>query len=507
MALNLLRNSRLLFTTAVDGTTGVIGATVANTNTFEIQVLEGFSFSQNTNSETVTLNEAGSSPNRGQRSFNTSLAPVDFSFSTYIRPKLVSSEVKCEESVLWNALLGVEATTTTPGTITATTVTAPTYSNTTGVLSINGTGLAVVGAPTTPTFVVGDYVIVSGISSTDTTSGDVLAFNQPGKVLSIGATAITIQLLNPSTSAATGTLSTSAAALKLYKSAWAPVLTAAAGATPQAFSLASTHTSNDNTLVKFGLLVVVDNVTYAVDNCALNQVTIDFGLDGIATAQWTGQATIMRQLATSVVLGAGTISTGSVTGNFTQKVTDAGYITNKLSTVKLKTVKALLDGAGATKSSAGTEYFVALTGGSLTINNNISYITPMVLGVVNTPVAYYTGTRAISGSLTAYLNTGTLSGTVTRGTGTLLQDMLDSATGTIEPMFGLTLAIGGSGNKLRVEMEMPTTSISIPSIGTDQVVTTTINFTAQPTADGATGSNKAYDVTGTNELFVRYFHS
>jgi len=41
-------------------------------------------FSQNTSVDTVTLNEAGAAPVRGQRSFNTALEPVDFSFSTYI---------------------------------------------------------------------------------------------------------------------------------------------------------------------------------------------------------------------------------------------------------------------------------------------------------------------------------------------------------------------------------------------------------------------------------------
>lgn len=502
MALNLLRNSRLFFTTSVNATSGLVGTSGTSADTFEVQVLDGFSFSQNTNNETVTINEAGSAPNRGQRSFNTSLAPVDFSFSTYVRPKLVSTEVKCEESVLWNALLGSEASTITAGTITATTVTAPTYANSTGILSINGTVMAAV------SFVVGDYVIISGITSADTTTADVIAFNQPARVLTISATAITLQLQNPPSTAALGTLTTSAAALKLYKSAWAPAVLGAAAATQQAFSLASTHTSNDNTLVKFGLLIVVDNVTYAIDNCALNQASIDFGLDGIATIQWTGQATAMRQLTTSITTPtAGTFTGASFTGGYTQKVTDAAYITNKLSTVTLKTVKALLDGTGASKSAAGTQYFVALTGGNVTINNNITYITPSVLGIVNSPIAYYTGTRAISGNLTAYLNTGTLSGTVTKGTGALLQDMLDSATGTIEPMFSLELDIGGSANKLRVEMEMPSASITIPSLSTDQVITTTINFTAQPTAAGATGSSKAYDVTSTNELFVRYYHS
>ena len=61
-----------------------IGSTV-----WKIPVLEGFSFSQATNTSEITLSEmestAGTS-RRGRRAFNDSLAPVDFSFSTYIRP-------------------------------------------------------------------------------------------------------------------------------------------------------------------------------------------------------------------------------------------------------------------------------------------------------------------------------------------------------------------------------------------------------------------------------------
>ena len=126
MALNLVRNSKVFFTTNVNASTGVINpastTAFSNTNTFEIQVLDGFTFSQNANNETVTLNEAGLTPVRGQRSFNTSLAPVDFSFSTYIRPRLNGSVVTAEESVLWNALFSAENI-ATPSSITGAIVT------------------------------------------------------------------------------------------------------------------------------------------------------------------------------------------------------------------------------------------------------------------------------------------------------------------------------------------------------------------------------------------------
>src|SRR5210317_841206 len=56
---------------------------------WEMPVLDGFSFSQATNSSEVTLNEMESSAGvsrRGRRAFNDSLAPADWSFSTYMRP-------------------------------------------------------------------------------------------------------------------------------------------------------------------------------------------------------------------------------------------------------------------------------------------------------------------------------------------------------------------------------------------------------------------------------------
>ena len=61
----------------------------SSTGVFEVPVLDGFSFSQAQNSTEVTLaemeNSAGVSK-RGRRVFNDSLAPVEWSFSTYVRP-------------------------------------------------------------------------------------------------------------------------------------------------------------------------------------------------------------------------------------------------------------------------------------------------------------------------------------------------------------------------------------------------------------------------------------
>jgi len=58
---------------------------------WEIPVLDGFSFSQASNSTEITINEAENSAGESKRArqlFNDSLAPAEFSFSTYMRPFL-----------------------------------------------------------------------------------------------------------------------------------------------------------------------------------------------------------------------------------------------------------------------------------------------------------------------------------------------------------------------------------------------------------------------------------
>ena len=373
MSFNLIRNSRMFFTTNVNAETGVVAATgFDTTNTFEIQVQDGFSFSQNTTSETVTLMEGGAAPVRGQRSFNTALDPVDFSFSTYIRPADGGTNITAEEGVLWNALLGTTA--------------------------IGGAGAA----------------------------------------WSEGVSNATVVATN----------------------------------------------SQAHQLQKFGLIIVIDGVSYIIDNGAMDSATIDFGLDAIASIAWSGKGAVLRQVSgLTATTGATVTFGGGLTGTAQGKNTTAAYIANKLSTL------AITGGINGT----GTAYTVALTGGSLTISNNLTYLTPANLGVVNKPVTYFTGTRAISGSINAYLRAGA---TNTAG---LLADMLVASDSEVDPEFEITIAMGGSTNATRVEFEMPAAVLTIPSVSTEQVVSTTINFTAQ----GSTGN--AFDIGAANELTVRYY--
>ena len=475
---NLVRNSRVFFTTNVAAGTGVVAASgFTATNSQELQVLDGFSFSQATNADTVNINEAGSSPVRGQRSFNTSLANVEFSFSTYIRPKL-SGTVKAEESHLWNALLSSTPLGSTPGSFA--TITAAT--NVAGLLTLTGTGLANVA--------VGEVVVIKGVTGVGASQ-----YNTAVRILTVtSTTGITAQYLEVPTTTIAAFASWSA--VTFNKTAWTENVAVAADIVatpgiPTAYSAVTTALSNKNQLLPFGMVITVDTVTYVIDNCALDQAVIDFGLDGIAMVAWTGKGTVLRQLASTVAYTTATdpVISGGLVGTIKGKDTTANFITNKLSTV------SLISNIGGI---AGTAYNLALTGGSITIANGITYVTPANLGVVNVPVGYFTGTRAISGSITAYLRTGT-----TNSAGLLSSLLAASATSAgVEPKFKLQIEIGGSTNGTRVEVEASGAMLQIPTVDAQAVMSTTINFMCQGTEENL--GNNQYDLENTNDLQIRY---
>lgn len=407
MAVNLLRNARVFYTQNVNQTTGELvtsghNATVTNAAfTQELQVLDGFSFSQNTTAETITLNESGTTPNRGSRNFNTSLEPVEWSFSTYIRPRYVEAGaveagmgpgdlVRCEERVLWNAMLSDK---------------------------IIGDGNAA--------------YLEDATSTTDTP-----------------------------------------------------------------FALITTANSEKNQLVRFALIIVFDDQTWYINDCAIESATIDFGIDQIGTIQWSGRGATLKRLGTHATTATPGTWGGGLSGTYNQKDVDAKYITNKLSAATLVS-EANLYGLGASQT-----YNLAITGGSITIANNLTYLTPANIGVLNKPCAYFTGARSISGNLTAYLRADALN------TAVLMNQIITAGDSSPENMFDITIGLGGTtttptttSSENKLIFNMPSAMVQIPQVNTEQVVTATINFTAQ----GESGTAGVYDLEAANEMTVKYF--
>jgi len=519
MSFNLLRNSRVFFTTAVGDTgsaLGVIGgalavggnAVISNTNTREIQVLDGFGFSQNTTSETVTLNESGATPVRGQRTFNTQLDPVDFNMTTYMRPYKDSTTTKAEEGVLWNALFSA-------GTINGASGAWKdgTYDNPAEVTLDNSDkhqlqkfGLIIVMDSTA--FVIDDCVLntatidfgidaiasvawagqakgirqyaapsfVSGVS-TGTMTGSISGVFS-NKVTTAPFIANKLSVCSVEAQISPGSIgSVSVSAGSGYTSA--PTVAFAAPFTATAFSSGGTVALNDYISSAGNYYKVIDVTGTAPYTLGASAPT---HLSGVETSneaelEWVGR----------IATGTATISGGGVAG---VAITDSGAGYTSAPAI---TLSGGGGSGGAATATLSSSYSVPLTGGNLTISNNISYLTPAILGTVNQPATYFTGTRAVSGSLTAYLRTGT-------GTGSLMSALLASKDTDVAPAYNINIKVGGTTGTY-VEFDIPAGVLQIPTIATEQVVSTTINFTAAGSTAGS------FDIAKANELNIKYYAS
>lgn len=371
MALSLSRNASFIcsYVDTVGGWDGA-GRNPSDANTFEIGILDGFSFSQSTGTQNVTLNESGTTPQRGQQIFNTSVEPVDWSFTTYVRPRIDDLTTDLHgmvEKILWNAL----------------------------------------------------------VSSTQTNN------------ISTGGIAST-----------------------------------AAGCT------IATTTSNVNQLLKLtGWFVFSDSSTsYKLSNMVVNSASIDFDIDGIAQISWSGFATAITADAAKPDTAA------DATDGYVANPATADFILNRLSTVSLT----------STISGGSKTYAFPLTGGNITIDNGVSFVTPEELGVVNSPIDHQTGTRAVSGNFTCYLDS---SATGSKGVYTDILADINGASADTTNDFDIELKIGGASAP-NVVFHMNDAHLELPSIDTSDVMGATINFTALESSFGTSNNEMSVVYTG-----------
>jgi hypothetical protein len=552
-AVNLIRNSRVFFTTNLDSFGRVkIGALkdaasgMSTTNCFEIQVLEGMSFSQNTTVDTVTLNEAGAAPVRGQRSFNTALEPVDFTFSTYIRPHNTGSLITAEEAYLWNAFggadnIGAAGAAWTAGASSATV--GFTNSNKHQLLPFGviilfdnagyvidncaldsatidfgidaiaavawagkGSAIRVLNDAQANT---ASPVVFSGADFDNTSPDQALAKNTTARYITNKLSTLVVNdgindfVANAGGAVTTVTVGTAGSG---YTSAPTVAFSAApaSGATATGTAILSGGSVTAVAVTAGGTGYTTPTVTFSPPTVAggvtaVGTVTVSGGaITGIViTTAGTGYTTAPTATlgslgsGTGASLGAVTITGSTITGI---TITNAGYGYTVAPTITISGGGG--SGAAATAviaANVGNVYTIALTGGNITFANNLTYLTPANLGTVNLPITYFTGTRAITGTINAYLKTGSLE------SGGLLSDLIAGSATTVDPKFTINVQMGGpSTNPTGVEIKLPAAMLQIPTINTEQVISTTINFTAQ----GYAGTG--YDITQSNEASIVY---
>lgn len=444
---------------------------------WEIPVLDGFSFSQGNESTEITLAEmedSTGSSRRGRRAFNTALSPGEWSISTYVRPFASagsgtgaadddSTKIHAVEEVLWGLFLGAREWDATN------------YLMTSDNIIVDGT---------TDNSTSGEKYVIDTVGNTNWTALGASAGTQ-GEVFTRNGTA--------ATGAAGGI------ARRIVNDVGTSVST---------FNSDSSNRSSLGTCNLYFVLGDADRSVYKLQDGVVNEATIDFDIDGIATINWTGQCSEVieftgstiesnsepaydattqdsttisdgdvwldtadshRLYVVKTVPGSGVLASSDLTTGIYEKVTETdNFIRNRLSQLVV---------TNSDTTNFKSTYNLTLTGGSLSFANNLTYITPEELGVVNTPFAHVTGTRTIGGSFTCYLtlDTTTLDSTKSRD----LFDDLRNASTIVTNSFNLTFKIGGdSGNRL--EVNLPTCHIEIPSHSIEDVISMETNFMGLP---------------------------
>ena len=504
---------------------------------WSIPVLDGFSFSQATNASEITLNEMEDSSGRsrrGRKMFTDSLSAAEFSFSTYIRPfKSTGSKSNTNgkadstanhhhavEEALWVAMAGQNVYVPSTGKFKHSAgggaISAVSFTSTQG----SGNNL------TDSDRTAGTYTIAVPTAASGTSTGATVS----GGATQGGTNAVIQVVINGSGTATSVTVRERGtgfdSANKIVVDS--ELIGGAAGddnlsidVTSESFTSDATdldinfYDSSRASLGTFNLYFVFSDrsagrLLYKLENSVINEASIDFDIDGIATVNWSGMAGQIKEVATG--LGAGqftaqdTFPNPSAAGaiwidtNDSDKFyisttdtnaaaswyavidegsTDTGnFIRNRLTNLTLAPetnfqADTTFTNSAGSSDSYETSYSVAITGGNVTISNNISYLTPEELGKVNQPIEHVTGTRTVTGSLTCYLAS---SDAATNRSKNLFADLV-SDINTVINKFAITLQVGGTDTtKPRFQINMPTAHLEIPSHSIEDVISLETNF-------------------------------
>lgn len=211
-------------------------------------------------------------------------------------------------------------------------------------------------------------------------------------------------------------------------------------------------------------LVSGDTTIYKIAGAVVNEASINFDIAGITTISWSGMGATVREVpsfdATAAIIGGITNTNNFIRNRLTQ-----------------------LAAVSSVSGSAKT-YAITLTGGSITMNNGITFLTPEVMGIVNTPLGHVTGTRTISGTFTAYLDEKA------NGSIELFED-ISLATNLITNSFALDFYVGGKAAGDApvgpgLQFKIPNAHLTLPSFNISDVVATEVTFNALPSTISAT---------------------
>ena len=517
---------------------------------WEVPVLDGYSFSQTTNTSEITLAEMESTAGisrRGRRMFTDSLAPAEWSFSTYIRPFVSktsgsvasgvkeasnAAEVHAVEEAFFASMFGADTYTTGSG-FTRATNAAGTGGGVAGGVITPGSTSSVITIQESNRSALTSFVLFFMI---DTATSNPIVYRLPEAIvnevsvdfdvdgiatLNWSGFAKEVQDVSGNVFIGTAAPANSATTTDGSTIALGDIFIDTDNAQGRQFNLVSSSSST------MGVTPAIDEATTSTKNFIRNRLT-SVGIEAAVAADkattFPGQkVTISAMDSTNNVLttaSAHGLSTGDqvfITGgtgvtslNSTHHFVRVGDEsnsynggTNATTEFALFTTKANAEAASGTTglvSFSGTydantatasngKYSLTLTGGNFTITNNITYLVPEELGAINKPLEHVTGTRAATGTATCYL---TLEDSdLTSGTSRqFFNDLVSTgAMSQVVNKFKVTMDVGGSAAAANttdpaLQIIFPTAHITVPTHQIEDVISLETNFEALPTDFG-----------------------
>ena len=516
---------------------------------WEVPVLDGYSFSQTTNTSEITLAEMESTAGisrRGRRMFTDSLAPAEWTFSTYIRPFISkagsvtptgsvqasnATEVHAVEEAFFASMFGADTYTTGSGFTRATNAAASGGGVTGGVIT-PGANSSVITIGESNRSALTSFTLYFMI---DTATSNPLVYRMPEAIVNEVSVDFDVDGI--------ATLNWSGFAKEVQDVSGGVVL----GTSAPAYNAT---TKDGSTVVLGDIFIDTDNaagrqfnlintvpgsgnvsVTAAIDEAAtstknfirnrLTSVSVEAATatDKVPTIFPGKQAAIT---AVDVSGGTDKVTTGTAHGFATgdevqiSGITGSGgttvdlngtHFVNVTSTTQFKLYNTAANATTGSATgltdldalSAGTltnavvcngKYSLVLTGGNFTIGNNITYLVPEELGAINKPLEHVTGTRSATGTATCYL---TLEDSdLTSGTSRqFFNDLVGTgAMGKVVNSFKVTMDIGGStaatsgSNDPALKVEFPSAHITVPTHQIEDVISLETSFEALPTDFG-----------------------
>jgi len=475
---------------------------------WEVPILDGYSFSQTTNTSEITLAEMESSAGvsrRGRRMFTDSLAPAEWSFSTYIRPfkskagsptpsgtrsSDSAAEVHAVEEVLWASMFGADtyasnkftrATSAVSGPVVTpaaagasplVSTIVPTESNRAALHSMTlwfwiDTATSNPLIYRLPEAVVNDVSIdfdVDGIATLNWTGFAKEVIDWSGKTHVDATTPVGTDVTLDGDEIDVGDvwINTGNAQGRVFEIVKVDPGNSNACTTTQAIDEGTTSTKNfirnRLTSVDIEAAEAADKISTIFPGSYATISAIDVTNEVVTTSTAHGLTTGDQVYITGCTGNTSLNAThhfvrvGDETGTYagtTNATTEFALFGTKAQAENLGNATGLVAiASGSYDANTGTvangKYGLTLTGGSFNIANNITYLVPEELGAINKPLEHVTGTRTSTGNATCYL---TLEDSdLTSGTSRqFFNDLVSTgAMAKVVNKFKVTMHIGGS---------------------------------------------------------------